>query len=83
MIGQSAFRTVLPLHLLSLYIALHLYIALPLSSPSTPSCSSLSLCNATDHHTDRLIGYGEPTPEAVGDLREVVPHTGIHKVGAH
>lgn len=26
------------------------------------------LCRQTDHHTDRLIFYGEPIPEAVGDM---------------
>ena len=26
------------------------------------------ICDVRNHHTDRLIFYGEPTPEAVGDL---------------
>ena len=49
--------------------------AVPLS-PHPPT----SLCPFTDAHTDRLIGYGEPVPEAVGPLAGIVGPTSINKV---
>lgn len=38
------------------------------------------LCEVTNHHTDRMIGYKEPTPEAVGPLNEIIGHVPVHKV---
>lgn len=40
------------------------------------------ICETRDDHTDRLIFYGEPTPEAVGDVAAYLDDTGmdIHKV---
>ncbi len=40
------------------------------------------LCGATDEHTDRLLFYKEPTPEAVGDLERVVGKRPVQKVRA-
>jgi Cof subfamily protein (haloacid dehalogenase superfamily) len=41
------------------------------------------LCKSRNYHTDRLIFYGEPTPEAVGDVAGYIdahPEVDIHKV---
>jgi hypothetical protein len=38
------------------------------------------LCAEPDKHTDRLIGYGEPVPEAMGSLLDVVGKVPINKV---
>jgi len=35
--------------------------------------SNRILCSERDHHTDRLIFYGEPTPESIGRIE---PHVG-------
>eukprot|EP00850_Spirogloea_muscicola_P022013 SM000272S10280 [mRNA] locus=s272:52448:54711:- [translate_table: standard] len=43
-------------------------------------CGERILCEATNFHTDRLIGYGEPIPEAVGPLLNVVGSLIIHKL---
>ena len=43
-------------------------------------CGERILCAQTDRHTDRLIEYNEPTPEAVGDLADVVGRVAIQKV---
>ncbi|CAI5948605.1 unnamed protein product, partial [Closterium sp. NIES-64] len=38
------------------------------------------LCEERDEHTDRLIPYGEPIPEAVGPLEDLIGITSIHKL---
>eukprot|EP00850_Spirogloea_muscicola_P001714 SM000006S19479 [mRNA] locus=s6:988371:991011:+ [translate_table: standard] len=43
-------------------------------------CGERILCEATNFHTDRLIGYGEPIPEAVGPLLNIVGSLVIHKL---
>lgn len=43
-------------------------------------CGEQILCDSANDHTDRLIGYGEPVPEAIGSLRRVVGKTPIHKI---
>ena len=40
-------------------------------------CGSRILCEARDENTDLVLAYGEPTPEAVGDLRENMVDAGI------
>ena len=40
-------------------------------------CGSCILCEARDENTDLVLAYGEPTPEAVGDLRENMVDAGI------
>lgn len=40
----------------------------------TAYCGDRIVCKSTDEHTDRLIFYGEPTPEAIGPLH---PHVGL------
>lgn len=43
-------------------------------------CGERILCAETNVHTDRLIGYGEPIPEAVGALSDVLGTIPIHKL---
>eukprot|EP00897_Mesotaenium_endlicherianum_P003353 jgi/Mesen1/3045/ME000018S02360 len=43
-------------------------------------CGDRILCESTNEHTDRMIGYGEPVPEAVGPLINVLGSTPIHKL---
>lgn len=38
------------------------------------------VCERRDEHTDRLIFYGEPTPEAVGSLMGPAQRLEVHKV---
>lgn len=40
-------------------------------------CGSRILCEARDENTDLVLAYGEPTPEAVGDLRKNMVDAGI------
>jgi Cof subfamily protein (haloacid dehalogenase superfamily) len=40
-------------------------------------CGSRILCEARDENTDLVLDYGEPTPEAVGDLRKNMVDAGI------
>ena len=40
-------------------------------------CGSRILCEARDENTDLVLAYGEPTPEAVGDLRRNMVDAGI------
>lgn len=42
-------------------------------------CNDRILCEAVNKHTNRLIFYKEPTPEAVGDLSEWVGKISVHK----
>ena len=44
--------------------------------------SNRIICDKRDHHADRLIFYGEPTPEAVGDVVAYLERAplDIHKV---
>eukprot|EP00475_Leptophrys_vorax_P027390 TRINITY_DN39075_c0_g1_i1.p1 TRINITY_DN39075_c0_g1~~TRINITY_DN39075_c0_g1_i1.p1 ORF type:complete len:386 (-),score=22.76 TRINITY_DN39075_c0_g1_i1:219-1376(-) len=46
----------------------------------TAYCGDRILCDARDAHTDRLIAYGEPVPEAVGPMTDVVGVIPIHKL---
>lgn len=48
----------------------------------TAYCGERILCADTDRHTDRLLFYKEPTPEAVGDMASNVVSAGIpvHKM---
>jgi hypothetical protein len=46
----------------------------------TAYCGERILCAATDQHTDRLLFYKEPPPEAVGKLRSIVGGTPIQKL---
>ncbi|GMH43516.1 hypothetical protein BSKO_11438 [Bryopsis sp. KO-2023] len=43
-------------------------------------CGNRILCESTDEHTDRLIFYSEPTPEAVGPLEDWVGKISVHKL---
>lgn len=43
-------------------------------------CNDRILCEVENKHTNRLIFYKEPTPEAVGDLRKWVGKITVHKV---
>lgn len=36
----------------------------------TAYCGDRIVCHTRDEHTDRLIFYGEPTPEAIGKLKK-------------
>ena len=40
-------------------------------------CASRILCSARDENTDLVLAYGEPAPEAVGDLRRNMVDAGI------
>ncbi|CAI7886148.1 unnamed protein product [Closterium sp. NIES-53] len=46
----------------------------------TAYCGERILCEERDEHTDRLIPYGEPIPEAVGPLEDLIGITSIHKL---
>jgi hydroxymethylpyrimidine pyrophosphatase-like HAD family hydrolase len=46
----------------------------------TAYCGDRIVCSARDEHTDRLIFYGEPTPEALGPLESHVGKLPIFKV---
>ncbi|GAQ89757.1 Haloacid dehalogenase-like hydrolase (HAD) family protein [Klebsormidium nitens] len=46
----------------------------------TAYCGNRILCAERDKHTDRLIGYGEPVPEAMGSLLDVVGKIPINKL---
>ena len=76
--GNTLYSHTLEPHILRTCIALAntLNVALVLYA------SDRIICETRNDHTDRLIFYGEPTPEAVGDVAAYLDHTdiGIHKV---
>lgn len=46
----------------------------------TAYCGERILCESTDRHTDRLLFYKEPAPEAVGPLEAIVGQVDIQKL---
>ena len=46
----------------------------------TAYCGERIVCQRRDEHTDRLIFYGEPTPEAMGPLARYVGELPIYKI---
>lgn len=76
--GNTLYSRTLESHILQTCIDLasNLNVALVLYG------SDRIICEARNDHTDRLIFYGEPTPEAVGDVAAYLGHADIeiHKV---
>ena len=46
----------------------------------TAYCGERIICHTRDEHTDRLIFYGEPVPEALGPLEKFIGQLPIYKI---